>query len=270
MSARTTVAKVLSPFNLAITRRSSLQELHRQFSELEQEHKALRGSYFVSLHSEDIRARLTELLPSSCAQIMQDLFVLAQLGFKRNGYFVEFGACDGVKGSNTLLLEREYGWRGILAEPARIWHERLRENRNAAISTRCVWSRSGETVTFNETDLPALSTINSFSDTDHWAEERSNGRTYSVDTISLNDLLAESGAPREIDYISIDTEGSELEILRAFDFSKYHVSAVTCEHNYTPAREAIHALLTQRGFVRKCEMLSQFDDWYVAEEELRR
>ena len=52
----------------------------------------------------------------SKAQLKQDLFVLATLNFKRNGYFVEFGATSGVDISNTCLLEFDFGWRGILAE----------------------------------------------------------------------------------------------------------------------------------------------------------
>ena len=54
----------------------------------------------------------------SRAQILQDLWVLFQSREKHGGYFVEFGACDGLSLSNTFLLEKEYGWTGILAEPA--------------------------------------------------------------------------------------------------------------------------------------------------------
>ena len=60
----------------------------------------------------------------------------------------------------------------------------------------------------------------------------------------LLDLLAAHNCPREIDYLSIDTEGSELPILNAFDFSKYDIKIVTVEHNYCePDRQQIHDLL---------------------------
>jgi FkbM family methyltransferase len=202
-------------------------------------------------------------LARSKSQNRQDLFVLSELNFKRDGFFVEFGAAGGVEDSNTYLLEEAFGWRGILAEPARTFHERLRASRRAQISTKCVWSESGKQLTFNEAPWAYLSTVESFSASDSWAAQRKSGRTYDVATISLADLLAEFAAPAEIDYLSIDTEGSELEILESFDFTKYRISVITCEHNFTPDREKIRVLLERHGYVRKREQLSRYDDWYV-------
>ena len=68
------------------------------------------------------------------------------------------------------------------------------------------------------------------------------GRKYKVPTISLLDLLDIHNAPKFIDYLSIDTEGSEYEILNAFDFNKYKFRVITCEHNFTPMREKIYKL----------------------------
>jgi FkbM family methyltransferase len=161
-------------------------------------------------------------------------------------------------------LEKELGWRGVLAEPARCWHAQLTANRSAAIETRCVWSASGATLQFNEVVAAELSTIQSFSASDFHGQRRRVGKTYDVETISLNDLLDQHGAPPIVDYLSIDTEGSEFEILRNFDFGKRRFSVITCEHNYTPLREQILALLTTNGYVRKHAELSEFDDWYVS------
>lgn len=204
-----------------------------------------------------------DLLAKSRSQLRQDLFVLSELGYKRNGYFVEFGATNGVGLSNTHLLEKEFGWSGLLAEPARLWHADLAKNRSARIDHRCVWKRSNETLVFNETSFAELSTLDQYSASDMHAEARAGGKRYSVNTITLMDLFEEHGTPREIDYLSIDTEGSEFEILEVFDFNKYDIRVITCEHNFTPMREKIHDLLRRNGFVRKYEKLSQFDDWYV-------
>lgn len=203
------------------------------------------------------------ILKKSKSQIRQDLFVLSELNYKKNGYFVEFGATNGIDLSNTYLLETEYGWNGILAEPATIWHKDLDKNRKAKIDKRCVWKKSGESLVFNETNYAELSTLDIHSSSDHHAKSREGGNKYTVQTISLMDLLAEHQAPEEIDYLSIDTEGSEFEILENFNFQKYQFKIITCEHNYSPMREKLNALFEKNCYRKKYEHISQFDDWWV-------
>ena len=76
------------------------------------------------------------------------------------------------------------------------------------------------------------------------------------------------GAPSKIDYLSIDTEGSELEILRAFDFDKHAISVITCEHNFSSQRSEIYELLISQGFIRVFEGFSRWDDWYIHPENI--
>ncbi len=203
----------------------------------------------------------------SKAQLRQDIFVLEQLNYKRNGFFVEFGAGDGETLSNTYYLDKEYGWTGILAEPAIINHDKIILKRpNAIIDTSCVYKRSDETVIFREVSNPELSTIDMYAESDMHSNERKEKKIYPVKTISLNDLLKKHGSPIDIDYISIDTEGSEFEILKAFDFSAYNVRIFTIEHNYTTQRKKIYDLMLRNGYQRKYDDLSDFDDWYVRNE----
>ncbi len=204
------------------------------------------------------------LLRMSKSQLRQDVFVLSETIFKKHGYFVEVGAADGIKLSNTYLLETEFLWNGILAEPAAVWRKKLNENRpNASIETLCVWKDSNSKVIFNDTKIPELSTINLFSAKDSHKYSRLNGKHYEVQTISLNDLLIKHKAPKYIDYLSIDVEGSEYEILNAFDFNLYSIGVITVEHNFSAQREKIFTLLTSKGYKRKYENLSYWDDWYV-------
>jgi FkbM family methyltransferase len=204
-----------------------------------------------------------EAYDRSTSQLAQDRFVLFALGERRGeGFFVEFGAADGRDLSNTYLLEREFGWNGIVAEANPADQAALRRNRRCGVSDHCVWSRSGETVQFQVVDAcPALSTIAEYQHSDQ--HDRSRATTIEVPTITLNDLLEQHAAPRHIDYISIDTEGSELAILEAFDFAAYEVSVFTIEHNFTPAREKIQRLMQQHGYVRVMGAISRWDDWYV-------
>ena len=208
-------------------------------------------------------SQLIKYFSKSKSQLRQDLFVLYFLDFKTNGFFVEFGATDGVELSNTYLMEKEFGWSGIVAEPAKYWHNALRRNRDCFIETNCVWKDSDSILSFNEVNARVFSTINLFSDSDLHSETRKNGKTYDVKTISLNDLLIKYDAPRIIDYLSIDTEGSEFEILNGFDFSEYAFRVITCEHNYTPMRKQIFDLLSKNGYERCYQEFSKFDDWYV-------
>ena len=76
-------------------------------------------------------------------------------------------------------------------------------------------------------------------------------------------MLKEHRAPRAIDYLSIDTEGSEFEILSNFDFQQYEIKIITCEHNFAPDRDRIHSLMRSHGYKRKFVNHSRFDDWYV-------
>jgi FkbM family methyltransferase len=184
---------------------------------------------------------------------------------KRDGFFVEFGATDGVHLSNTHSLEKHLDWNGILAEPARCWHEHLPKNRSCVIDKRCVWDSSGQTLSFNEVESAELSTVGSLSNSDFHAVTREQGKVYDVQTVSLNDLLSEHGAPSTMDYLSIDTEGSELLILKSLDFEKYRFNIITVEHNYTPQRAEMLELLTARGYARVFSELSQWDDWYFHE-----
>jgi FkbM family methyltransferase len=203
--------------------------------------------------------------PLSKAQLFQDLYVLHKLRGKSQGYFVEFGATNGMDISNTFLLENSFGWTGIIAEPSPLWHPALFKNRKCVIETKCVWKASGEHLQFLVSkSSPELATINSFRDCDRHKNARSqDAELVSVETISLNDLLSSHAAPRVFDYLSVDTEGSELEILQAFDFNAHTPVLISVEHNYCEAqRNQLKALLESKGYVRDYVEFSKWDDWY--------
>jgi FkbM family methyltransferase len=242
------VQSSLANLGLGVMRNDALISLKEEYWKLKKEAinelNASRDLQFLLVLPNHQGSLLLKYLPKSKAQFRQDLFVLSELNFKREGYFVEFGATNGHAGSNTYLLEKEFSWEGILSEPAKIWHTELRKNRSVNIDTRCVWSQTGAAISFNEAALAALSTINSFSSSDCLSGARQRGVRYDVETISLNDLLFKYNAPTRIDYLSIDTEGSELEILKAFDFNRYSFSCITVEHNHGPMRDKLCSLLT--------------------------
>lgn len=269
---RTLIERIISKFGIVLLRRGSIESIHEQTAQRIQD----AGLRWTSPSVDPkLGAFVFQNLHQSRSQLQQDLFVayltsirrgLESEAGSRKSFFVEFGAADGIELSNTYLLESVFGWEGIVCEPARIWRDRLAKNRNCLIDYRCVYNETGHSIGFNETKISALSTIDTFSSSDLHAVTRAKGRKYLVDTISLNDLLVEYNAPQRIDYLSIDTEGSEFEILNAFDFERWQIGILTVEHNFTEKREAVYKLLTQKGYKRVLEDVSIFDDWYVTDE----
>jgi len=200
----------------------------------------------------------------SRSQLGQDLWVLDQLGWKRDGFFVEFGATDGVLLSNSWLLEKHFGWKGICAEPNPKFFERLKLNRSCMLSSACVYRTSNERMNFVLAD--AYGGLEDLGQDDQHVDKRKAyaavGDLIVLTTTSLMDLLDQQNAPAVIDYLSIDTEGSELAILEGIDWSRYQYRCITVEHNYTKQRQGIQKLLETQGYQRREQ---QWDDWYWKE-----
>ena len=197
------------------------------------------------------------------SQLGQDIVALAVNRFKKKGFFIEFGATDGFDLSNTYLLEKKYNWTGIVAEPLPAWHSNLRKNRNCTIDTRCLWSSSNQNLEFINKKKKELSTIKIFANSDGHSEVRKKSNIIKVKSVSLIDLLKFHNAPKIIDYMSIDTEGSELDILQNFPFDNYKFNLISVEHNYGPNREKLKELLNKNGYKPFLNNLSKWDDWFV-------
>ena len=211
------------------------------------------------------KAQEQKLLRHSKSQLGQDILALSVTGFNNPGFFVEFGAADGVALSNSHILEKDFGWSGILCEPSKSWHQALRKNRNCTIDTLCVYSASGQKISFSENYLGELSAITEYAEPNSHGLLKRTTSSYEVDTISLQDLLVSHDAPKYIEFLSIDTEGSEFEILKNFDFQSYRFGAICVEHNFAETRQKINSLLLSNGYQQVHADLSDFDDWYVQE-----
>lgn len=205
-----------------------------------------------------IASRALKHISGATSQIGQDLFALISSNFKTEGFFIEVGATDGVELSNTLILEKEFSWGGILVEPGRNWQPALKKNRSARIDSRAVWKNSGQNLPFIEASV--LSSLKNIQAND--GHQRS-GKEYQVETVSPGDLLRDHAAPATVDFLSIDTEGSELTILESFPFDSYRVNTICVEHNFTPREKDIESLLESKGFVRVLRDTSSIDCWFV-------
>lgn len=204
---------------------------------------------------------IKDLVSDSHSQLVQDILCVLVCEQKREGYFVEVGVGDGETLSNTLLLERDFGWRGILAEPADRFESAIRGKRQAILDTRAVAAQSGDTLVFEEDvhlgELSGLAGVR---------EPRGDQtlRKYQVKTVTMDDLLDQHGAPEYIDYISIDTEGSELQVLEGFSLNRRRVGLFTIEHNFNLEKiAALREKLIPLGYRQIFAEISSFDIWFV-------
>lgn len=249
------VARVSKEFGLHVLSQGEFQEF--------EEHKRL-SKLLNRVHSLGENLNFKQFaclnLVKSSSQSLQDLFALYchPVG---QGFFVEFGASDGQTISNTLMLEKEMGWTGIISEPAQVFRSSLESQRSCSIDFRCVTSRSGEVALFEEHTNPDNSRILT---SDLGGRRASSAKVYEVETVSLEDLLKQHHSPKQINFLSIDTEGSEFDILANFDFASFKIEALSIEHNFRSDRQLIHKLLISNGFTQVEKLLSGQDDWYVS------
>jgi hypothetical protein len=210
------------------------------------------------------------------SQFGQDLFVLEQLGGQMGGFFLDSGAADGVMGSNTLLLESAYGWTGVCVEPNTQFFARLRKSRRCICVNCCLYDRE-DVVEFVESARTLGGIFEAYDPRVLESTKRrcslpadAAGKPETVEkpARTVLSVLDACAAPPVIDYWSLDTEGSELAILRSFPFDRYAFRVLTVEHNRSAARGAIRGLLESRGYVHAAAL--GVDDCYVNPELVQR
>jgi FkbM family methyltransferase len=209
------------------------------------------------------------------SQLLQDAFAEFIIGDRYNKTFLEFGATDGIHLSNSYMLENNFNWKGMLAEPSPQWHEKLKSNRpNTKILTKCIWKSSGEKLDFFVSDQGEFSTIKDFINSDlssmpgNTQRRVQKGKVVEVETLSLNDVIKSNFNGDTPSYVSIDTEGTEYEILKSFDFEKFRPVVFTIEHNFTNLQNKIDKILESNGYIRVFRKITAFDSWYVLNESL--
>jgi FkbM family methyltransferase len=170
-----------------------------------------------------------------------------------DGYFVDVGSGDGIRKSNTKLLE-EKGWRGICIDP----FPTNMQTRRCQVFKEVVYSERGRTVQFYLAGGQAGigETLGRYRNTA--AKEE----IVEMTTVTLDDILARAGAPSYIHFMSLDVEGAELEALRGLSLDRYSIGALAIEHNYELSKQTeIRKLLSRYGYTRTHSWHQ--DDFYV-------
>lgn len=196
------------------------------------------------------------------SQLGQDCLVDTILKNKTDGFFIEIGVGNGKELSNTYFFEKYRNWDGILCEPAKQFQDSIRKERKALLIDKAVYSVSNKSFEFSESDQGEFSSM-----TDHLSDFVNTNHTinkYMVETISFNDLCKNYAVEKKIDYLSIDTEGSEYEILSTIDFNKFEITCVSVEHNYDEIKyNKINSLMIKNNFVEVFGGLLMWDTFYI-------
>jgi len=200
------------------------------------------------------------------SQLGQDKFVDEYLQFKKNGVFLEIGAHDGKSCSNTLFFEEYRNWSGICVEPGTEEFKKLCENRKSINLNCCISDYDGESeFTYIEGYSMMLSGLSESYNFSH--ENRINNEVGSyggkinklkMPVFKLQTILDEHQI-HEIDYCSIDTEGSEFNIVKSIDFDKTNIKIFSIENNYGDT--TIQNYLETKGYVLYKKL--QWDDIFI-------
>ena len=176
-------------------------------------------------------------------------------GYK-NGIFVDVGAHDGVSINNTLYFEKYNNWTGINIEPIKTVFDKLVTNRPSSININCaVCNKDGETEFLCNTGYTEM--ISGIKDTfdprhlqrlqDENAQKGSITEVIKVQTKKLDTILNEHNITH-INYLSIDVEGAEFEVIKSIDFDKVFIDVIGFENNFNDSSAQIIKYLDTKGF----------------------
>jgi FkbM family methyltransferase len=192
--------------------------------------------------------------------VSQDELVWEFFSRRPEGFFVEVGANHPRQGSQTWLLE-EAGWRGILVEPQAKLFEALCQARPRSKVFRAACSAPDKTG-FAELHVPADG-LNGFATLERNVDDAGirYERTERVEVTTLDALLAQAGNPK-VDFISLDTEGTELDVLRGFELRRHRPALILIEDKLQSL--AKHRFLGSQGY--KLVKRTELNNWYVPQE----
>ena len=163
--------------------------------------------------------------------LLETVFNYREKGLKRSGWFVDLAAGHPTEHSNTYFIERYLGWRGLLIEPNPQFADALRRSRNNPVVESAIVSDS-----YSNTTIP-MRVDNGFlggllidgADNDPKFRSLEGAKVVEVNATTLSNVLSSHKAPQNIDFLSLDIEGSEYEAMRDFDFDAFQFRFICVE-----------------------------------------
>ena len=166
---------------------------------------------------------------------------------KKSGFFVEIGAFDGIEGSNCLHFEKSMNWDGIAIEPSKIQFEKLSKNRNCKVLNAAI-SSTEKDVEFIEV-IEGLTQMSGIDDDNYSAKliiENNKKNKFNKNKMKTS-TFEKSILTKEIDYLSIDIEGAELDVLKSINFQEYIIKVISVENN-NPEKINFNSFLKENNF----------------------
>ncbi len=187
------------------------------------------------------------------SQYKQDEYVAQYFHNKPNGVFLEVGALNGLEASNTLGLEKNLGWTGILVEAySELFRQAVANRPKCKVFNIALYNRDGF-VTFQKNYGYGLN-LSGIPETYHpkhvaWIDSTdTTKKLVTVPCRTINTLLDKLQLYK-IDYMSIDTEGSEYKIIEPLDTNRFDIELITVEvRSYIDYEEKIVKKMVEKGY----------------------
>lgn len=198
-------------------------------------------------------------------------FVLDQIfDGKAQGFFVEVGCIDGLRFSNTLTFE-ERGWKGICIEAHADYIEALRKNRPGSIVLHCAAGEADQSdVAFYANSRGSLSSLDRGKEQYFKENYTEFFHGYQVQTVTKCrlDTVFDMHHVGEIDILSLDIEGYEVEAMRGLDLARYRPRVMVIEVDGKEQETALNALILPFGYCNSIRVGPNI--FYVADPEMER
>jgi FkbM family methyltransferase len=193
------------------------------------------------------------LAPAIFRQEVEDDVLDTYFSNRKPGYFIEVGAFDPELLSQSKRLE-DNGWSGLMIEACEEHAIRCRKNRTSKVIQVACGSPAQHGTTMKLAKLGGLSTVRADRFENDWRYDE-----YEIVSVVTLDSILEVQQPTSIDFISIDVEGAEMDVLAGFDISRWKPPLVLIEDHIE--NDSIHRFMKAHGYKRVRR--TGDNSWYV-------
>ena len=206
---------------------------------------------FLQFALTEIKMKLYyQLFLGSYSQFQEDLILDKLLQYRKNGFYVDVGAFDPYRFSNTMHFYRK-GWSGVNVEPNKEHWKRFIKFRSHDINLNAgIGDKKGK-LTFYSIDPPTLSTFQKDQADAYIKKGFKLLEKAKVPVFTLKEVLAKYAKNKKIDFLSVDVEGMEIGVLKSNDWKLYRPNYLCVESaDYSDTKEGSDSYKGIRIFLK--------------------